>query len=234
MQYTDILTNVRSIMGVDSNQYSTAKITASINKALDKVTGYAIGADKTFRWDDTNQTKLPIGTTDLSSSASYSFLTDEQGNRILTLLEVSLVDSTGKETRLNPIDRTQNQDFLNSFSGTTGVPQFYDKISDNVVVLYPTPSTEAIATYDIKFRFQRTPSYFLVTDTTKEPGCAPILNDYLIYCAALEGAVALGLPNLASIKVIHDEEKEQMINYFTTRNEDDQPFRMTGRVMDCR
>ena len=76
-----IVQQVRSFMRVDSTQYPTYKIVNSLNNYLDTVTGYAIGADRRFQWDDTNHTKLPEGTAPLTINVSdYSFLTDEQGN----------------------------------------------------------------------------------------------------------------------------------------------------------
>lgn len=89
-----IVQQTRALMRVDSTQWSTAKIVASCNNYLDLVAGYAIGADKRFQWDDTNHTKLPIGTTDLVANQSdYSFLTDEQGNAILNLTRIDILDS---------------------------------------------------------------------------------------------------------------------------------------------
>jgi hypothetical protein len=219
-------------MGVDSTQYSTTKITVSANKALDKMTGYAIGADKTFRFDDTNHTKLPIGTTNLvADQKEYSFLTDEQGNRILTLTRIEVKDSQGNWTKLTPIDQTEVPIALDEFESTTGTPQYYDKISDNVIRLYPAASTSV--TSGLKFYFQRSPHKFETTDTTAESGFTPELDDYIVTYAALEGAVALGLPNLTGIKLLYDEEKERMVQYFTRRNEDEQPPRMTGAVINC-
>jgi len=233
MTYTEILANVRSYMGVDSNKWSTTKITVSVNKALDKIAGYAIGADKTFRWDDTNHSKLPIGTTNLvASQQRYSFLTDEQSNRILTLTGVSRITSAGTEVKLDPVDSVGYEAEINDYRLTTGTPLYYDKIGDNVIELLPKSDTSV--TSGLKFYFQRSPSYFTTSDTTKEPGFSPELNEYIVLCAALEGAIALGLSNLAPIRDQHDVEAERMVQYFTRRNEDSQPFRLQGRVMDCR
>jgi hypothetical protein len=233
MTYTEILANVRSYLGVDANKWSTAKITVSVNKALDKIAGYAIGADKTFRWDDSNHTKMPIGTTNLvASQSTYSFLTDEQGNRILTLTGISRINSDGKEVPLTPIDITGKREEVIDMREATGTPLYYDKISDNVVELLPASDTSV--TGGLKFYFQRTPSYFTVSDTTKEPGFTPEVNEYIVLCAALEGAISLGLPNLVPIREQHEIEYNRMTEYFTRRNEDEQPFAMRGRVIDCR
>ena len=62
---TGILQQVRSLMRVDASQWPTYKVVNSVNNYLDTVAGFAIGADRRFQWDDTNHTKLPIGTTNL-------------------------------------------------------------------------------------------------------------------------------------------------------------------------
>ena len=78
-------------MQVDATQWPTSNVVASCNKYLDTVAGYAIGADRRFQWDDTNHSKLPIGTTNLvANQAEYSFLSDEQGNSILNLTRIGL------------------------------------------------------------------------------------------------------------------------------------------------
>src|SRR3990167_11550827 len=89
-----IVEQSRSLAGVDSTQWPTQKVVNSSNNWHDLVTGYAIGADKRFQWDDTNHTKLPEGTAELTINVSdYSFLTDEQGNAIVTLTGVSLLQN---------------------------------------------------------------------------------------------------------------------------------------------
>src|SRR5574343_2023670 len=95
-----IVQQVRDMMRVDSTQWATSKIVNSVNNYLDTVTGYAIGADRRFQWDDTNHTKLPIGTTNLVANQSdYSFLTDEQNNKILTLTRIDILQATGGDYR---------------------------------------------------------------------------------------------------------------------------------------
>ena len=225
MVFSDTSTNlgivqqVRSFMRVDSNQWATSKIVNSVNNYLDRVAGYAIGADSRFQWDDTNHTKLPIGTTNLvASQTDYSFLTDEQGNRILTLTRIDVKNSDGVWTQLTPIDQKEIGIALDEASRTSSLPTHYDKIADNIIRLYPTPATSV--TSGIKFYFQRTPSYFTATDTTKEPGVAPVLHRGFVMAASFDGALTLGLPNLQPLSVEMQKEEQFMKDYFTNRNND--------------
>lgn len=215
-----IVQQVRAFMRVDATQWPTAKIVASVNNYLDQVTGYAIGADRRFQWDDTNHTKLPIGTTNLVANQSdYSFLTDEQGNTIITLTRVDLLDSNGNYSQLQEVDQKDYDGWgLDELQSTTGVPMYYDKIADNIIRLYPKPSTSVTA--GLKFYFQRTGSYFVAADTTKSPGVSPLLHRGFVIAAAYDGALTLGLPNLQPLSVEKQLEERKMIEYFAARDQD--------------
>lgn len=207
-------------MRVDSVQWSTAKIVASANNWLDFIAGYAIGADKRFQWDDTNHTALPEGTTALTINVSdYSFLTDEQGNSIVTLLGVSLLNSTtGKYEELAQVDRAEVDTAY--FGKTTGTPTCYDKIADNIIRLDYLPAATVSA--GLKFYFQRTPSYFVAADTTKTPGVSPLLHRGFVIASAYDGAMTLGLPNLQPLSVEREKEEQKVKQYFADRNMDRQ------------
>jgi len=215
-----IVEQTRSLMRVDSSQWPTAKIVASVNNHHDLVTGYAIGADRTFQWDDTNHTKLPEGTAQLTINVSdYSFLTDEQGNAIVSLLGVSRLDSTtNKYVALDEVDRSQVD--TGYFGTTSGTPTAYDKIADNIIRLdYLPPATVASG---LKFFFQRTGSYFTASDTTKSPGVSPLLHRGYVIAAAYDGALTLGLPNLNALGIEMQRETKKMETYFAQDRHRDQ------------
>jgi hypothetical protein len=214
-----IVQQVRSMMRVDSTQWPTAKIVASVNNYLDTVTGYAIGADRTFQWDDTNHTALPEGTTNIVSGQSdYSFLTDQQGNTILTLTGMSRLISGTSYEKLYPVDRNDTNYDVSTFGVASGTPTCYDKIADNIIRLDVSPS--ASVTSGLKFHFQRTPSYFLASDTTKSPGVAPILHRGFVIAAAYDGALTLGLANLQALATEMQREEQKMVRYFADRGQD--------------
>ncbi len=215
-----IVQQVRSLMRVDDVQWPIAKIVASVNNYHDLVTGYAIGADRTFQWDDTNHTKLPEGTAQLTINVSdYSFLTDEQGNAIVSLLGVSRLDSTtNKYVALDEVDRSQVD--TGYFGTTSGTPTAYDKIADNIIRLDYLPT--ATVASGLKFFFQRTGSYFLVSDTTKSPGVSPLLHRGYVIAAAYDGALTLGLPNLNALGIEMQKETKKMETYFAQDRHRDQ------------
>jgi hypothetical protein len=227
MQFSDTVNNTgivqqtRNMMRVDSNQWPTARIVNSVNNWLDYITGYAIGADQNFQWDDTNHTKLPEGTATLTSGQSdYSFLTDEQGNTILTLLGISIYDSVQQKYReLIEADRS-NEDtmYFGNVSGTPDQITKYDKIADNIIRLDVKPSSTVSA--GIKFFFQRTGSYFAASDTSKEPGVPDLLHRGFVIASAYDGALTLGLENLGALAAERQFETDKLKRYFADRNQD--------------
>ena len=216
-----IVEQTRAFMRVDSNQWPVAKIVASVNNYLDLVTGYAIGADRRFQWDNTNQTKLPIGTTDLNANQSnYSFLTDEQGNQIVTLTRIDIKDPNGVWRQLKLIDQVDITGFgLDSTLATPTLPMYYDKVADNIIRLYPAPATTVTA--GLKFYFQRTSPYFTAASTTTTTGFSALLDRGFIMAAALDGAITLGLQSLSAIEGEMTKESQKMIKYFSERDQDD-------------
>lgn len=226
-----ICEQARSLAGVDSTQWPTQKIVNSTNNWHDFVTGYAIGADKRFQWDDTNHTKLPEGTTDLVLNTSdYAFQTDEQGNNIITLIGISLVDSNNVETALKLVDRNDPNYDISSFGKTSGTPTAYDKIADNIARLDFKPTATDVSTYDIKFYFQRTGSYFTASDTTKTPGVSPLLHRGYVIASAYDIALTLGLANLQALSAERTKEELKMIEYFSVRSRDERSRMTMARI----
>ncbi len=224
MQFSDVTNQsgicerVRIKMRVDSNQWSNQKIANSANDYLTKIFIAGIQKDKRFQIDDTNQTKLPIGVTNIVSGQSdYSFLTDEQNNKIVTITRIDIKDSGGSWTRLTELDENEEPKALDTVV-VAGWPTGYYKLADNVIRLNRLPQSNI--TGGIKFYFQRTPSYFVSTDTTKEPGVNPLLHPGFVSFCAYDGAETLGLLHLQPLSVTCQRDTADMVTYFSERNQD--------------
>ena len=217
---TGIVQQTRDMARVDSTQWPTSRIVNSANNWLDKITGYAIGADRRFQWDDTNHTELPEGKRDLTVNVTdYSFLLDEQGNTILTLTGVDILTG-GYYEPLQPVNRNDEDYDASSFGQVSGIPSQYDKIADNIIRLDDIPT--ATVTNGLRFHFQRTPSYFAGTDTTKAPGVAPILHRGFVIASAYDCALTLGLQNLQALSIEMQKEEQFMKEYFGNRGMDNE------------
>ncbi len=222
---TGILQQTRVLMRVDATQYPTANVVNSCNNWLDYVVSHGIASDKFLQFDDTNHTKLGEGTSPLTVNVTdYSFLTDEQGNPIITLLGISRLEN-GKYIPLTPIDRSQVD--MGTFAQVSGTPTQYDKIQDNIIRLDKIPT--ATVSSGLKYYFQRAGSYFTASDTTKQPGVSPVLHRGFVIASAYDGALTLGLQNLQALSVEQEKERQKMFDYFATRN-NDQPKRMIASI----
>lgn len=228
---TGIVQQTRFLARVDSSQWSTAKIVNSCNNYLDYVISYGLSQDKFLQMDDTNHTKLSEGTSPLTINVTdYSFLTDEQGNPIITLLGVSRLEGS-VYVPLTPVDRNDPTFDASTFGQVSGTPTQYDKISDNIIRLDKKPTATVSA--GLKYFFQRAGSYFAATDTTKSPGVAPALHRGFVIASAYDCALTLGLGNLGNLTNEREYERQKMVEYFNTRN-NDQLRRAVAATHSCR
>lgn len=220
-----IVERARKRVKLNSSQFPIASIVGSVNEWKDFVTGYAIGADRSFQWDNTNHTKLPEGTTSLTIGVTdYSWLTDEQGNQIVTLTGVSvLVNSIYLPLKM--IDRNDSDYDPTSFGTITGVPTAYDKIADNIIRLDFKPS--ATTALGLKFFFQRMSPAYTASSTTETTGFSQILDRGFWIAAAYDEAAASGLQQLQGLILERAAEEKKVEMYFARRNNDDPKPTMT-------
>ena len=181
MTFTELLYDTRRLVLGDgtSTVYSTTDITYSINRALEHISSVIREAQGRWQWDDTNQTDFPIATTGLvTDQQDYSL----DGTSHFRIERVEVKDSAGAWTKLLPIDQADvyNQS-LTDLLKTSGRPQYYDK-EGNSLILYPKPSYTQTAS--LKLYFERGPSYFSTSDTSKTPGFNPLYHRLLSLYAA--------------------------------------------------
>lgn len=223
-----IVERARKRVKLDSVQFPIEDIVASANDHLNFITGYAIGADKRFQWDNTNHTALPEGTVDLEvGQTDYSFLTDEQGNSIITLTGVSVLVGS-QYVPLKLMDKSELGYDINTYGTISGTPSGYDKVADGYLRLDFKPvSTVANG---LKFHFQRTASYYTSADTTKETGVSPLLDKGFVIAAALDCAENNNLSQLNSLRDEMAREQAKIVELFNIRNQDAGPSVITPRI----
>lgn len=219
---TGILERTRVMARVDATQWPTERVVNSCNDWLNKIFTKGKNLDVRFQLDDTNHTALPEGTENLVAGQSdYSFLTDQQGNRITNLTRIDILDSDGLYRQLRPLDQAELKGWaLDEWNKTNNKPIYYDKIADNIIRLYPTPAVSVTA--GLKYYFQRAPSYFTASDTTKQPGVADDLHRGFVVASAYDAALTLGLANLQPLSVELEKEEQKIDDYFASRLTDEQ------------
>lgn len=227
--------------GADINSYPLADVTRVANSALDKVIALILGADGRWQFDSSNYTDLPIGSTDLiSGQQDYSF-----DDEYLVIKSIECSDGQGNWRKLIPLDNPDvpRDVALSSLSLTDGNPVYYDKMGESIL-LYPAPSYNRRLVQEgeagLRAYFQRKIDYFVVGDTTKEPGFAKHLHTYVSDYIALAYAKAKDIgEKIATLSksVIFFEGNLEMggndigeIRRFYSYREVDQPKRMTMNI----
>ncbi len=203
MTYTEILDLVQrytNTQNTTTSSYPLAAKTVDINNALNKFMLLAIASEGKWQVDDSNQTDYPIITTNLvSSQQDYSFATDQDGNQILDIYRVELLNSSGIGSQLIPLDKSELTGVaLTEFMKTAGTPLYYDKTA-NGIFLYPAPNYNY--TNGLKIYCNRTSTYFTVSDTTKKAGIPWTLHEYLALRPSYYYCLSKGLPQTAGLAV---------------------------------
>lgn len=217
---TGIVEDIDFLLNTDSVSFLIAQKTRLINSRLDDVVSLILGSDGRWEWDDTNNTDLPIGTITLvNEQQDYSL----SGGTLLNVTRVEVKDINGDYYLLTPLSqRDITSQALSEFQKTAGRPIFYDKLGDSIF-LYPKPSTTYVtAAAGLKVYYQRIPSYFLVTDTTKTPGFSPLFHRILSIGAALDYCYANELINKINILTPLFQKMEQgLVSFYAGRSRDE-------------
>lgn len=207
--------------------FPDATLVPLVNNAYDRVTSLINSADGRWQFDDSNNTDFPIATTDIvQNQQDYSLSVGQ-----LEITRAEIKDSSGNWQKLNPIDQVDiyNQS-LTDFMKTPGIPQFYDKIG-NSLMLYPIPNYSQSAS--LKLWYERGPNYFLTSDTTKQPGFNSLFHDLLAYWPAYDYALAHGKGNANALLAIIQQKEDALEEYYALRSHDD-PIALKARPRSYR
>lgn len=199
------------------------QITASVNDAFDEVLPYIYSLTDKPRWDDINHTDLPIGTFNIvSGQQDYSVTADDNSLDILNLTGVRILTSSSgldyESLEKMTGDDERAETAMSPDSSDMGIPTHYLEVG-NVIFLYPKPNYSA--TNGAKIFFEREPSYFASSDTTKEPGIPKPFHSLLAFIAAHEWLVLYKNDNTTAISRLEkkiSDKKEQLDDIISKRN----------------
>ncbi len=187
MNIADINAETRLLCDADTTSYPAAALLRRINNAYERIVGWLINADGTWEYDDSNYTNLPIGTqTLIEGQGQYTF-----NDKFLQILEVQVKDDAGNFRIIPTIDQKEvaSDIPLSRTYETDGFPQWYDKVTDDTIIFYPSPTAADVTLASgLKIRFKRTAKLFTsseVTTGTKVPGFTSTFHEILSYMAAI-------------------------------------------------
>jgi len=215
MTFTQILAEARRLVKANSTSYTTADITVSANKALDRVVTIIRDSEGRWQWDDTNQTDFPFGTTALvANQQDYSVATSH-----LKIERVEVKNEAGVWNKMKPIDQADLFDqSITDFLSTAGDPVYYDKVGSSVL-LYPKPDYSQAAS--LKVFHERGPSYYTVSDTTKEPGFASIFHNLIPMWCAYDYALINSNTVLENLRTEIDIWEDKLKDHYSHRDKDE-------------
>lgn len=174
--------------GISNNATFLKIMTANVNEAFDRLMPLLYSFTDQLKWDDQNQTDLPIGTIDVvSGQPDYTIAQDANSLDILNITNVRVLASN-TATIYYPmtemtIDDPNAVQAMSPDSPYQGVPRWFLK-RGNTIFLFPKPNYNA--TGGIKIYFERKAVYFTSADTTKQPGIPRPFHGLLALYAAYD------------------------------------------------
>lgn len=155
----------------DVSSYTTNTKLRDINLAFDDYQNIVKKVAGTWQADDTNHTKYPNATFNLTSGQKdYTFTEDEQGNQIQDIFRVEVKTSTGTWKVLKYVDEMDYTRAISTIDSETGEPEEYYLTANGIFLVTAPNYTQADG---IRMFFTRSPNYFTTSDVaaeTKEPG----------------------------------------------------------------
>lgn len=224
MQYNNTSTNSGIVQDIyfkinaNSNSYPIADVTRAVNNGLDKVSAIILKADNRWQFDDTNNTTLPIATTNIvNNQQDYQF-----DSSFLEVVKVLIADEDGNFYPIYNIDANDQSvlSYLQNDTNNTARPFRYDIIG-NSILLDPRPNYNRTA--GLKVYFKRKTSYFTTGDTTKEPGFASHFHEILSLYGQYDYAVAKSLDKREVLKRDIKEMEKEIASFYSRRLKDYQP-----------
>lgn len=224
MTFTEILAEARRLAKQTSTSYPTSEVTTSANRALERVTSLIRDAEGRWQWDDSNNSDFPFATTAITTDIQdYSL--DPSHYRIERM---EIKDTEGNWHKLDSIDTADVYDqSLTDFLKTSGLPKYYDKVG-NSVLLYPKPNYTQAAS--LKVFYERGPDYFETTDTTKTPGFNTLFHSLVPLWAAYDFAFINQLPTAKSIADRIALMEDDLKDYYSLRDKDDR-IQLRSRII---
>lgn len=179
-------------------------------------------ADGRWQFDDSNLTDYPIATTSLVTTLGSEQQDYQFDITFLRILRVEVMDNTGAWHKLTPLDENDLYDTsLTDFLKTPDMPVYYDKQGTSIF-LYPKPLATAVTSIQgLKVWFQRPPSYFVTSDTTKVPGFNSMFHRLVALIASRDYAAFKQLSVAQSISDLVSQQEDSLTENYALRNKDE-------------
>ena len=202
---------------ISGNTTRLKEFTRLMNAWYRRAVSWIWEAENAWEFDDSNQTDLPIATTNLvAEQQDYEMPSDA-----LTVNRVEVMDDEGNYKLLSPFDQSeQKASAMSEFEETAGFPRYYDLIGRSIF-LFPKPAAADVTTSaGLKLYFDRDIEVLESTDTTTEPGFAANFHRILSLGACRD--YSLGKEMYSKLNVIKpqlEELKKSIQKYYNRRDQ---------------
>lgn len=186
--------------GISGNSTLLGTFTRWINEGYSIAANIIMRADGRMQWDDTNHTNLPTATFDLvNGQKDYTILsaTPTALQDWLEMERLEINDGNNNWILLKKIDEKDIPIAETEFQDVDSIPRWFD-FKGNSIFLYPAPNYNS--TGGGLIYFNRAPSYFSASDTTKRPGFATHFHQFLSMYASYKFGLVKGLAITNSLR----------------------------------
>lgn len=232
MTYDQIRSLIYLQTKTNSSNLPNANLNLLTQPAEDRVASIIMRADSRWQWDDSNQTDLPIATTNIvSGQQDYTLSLDH-----LTIDRVRVKDNTGKFRLITSVDihdlnYTSSIDYFNS----AGIPTIYDKSG---VSLFLGPIPNYSVSGGLEIRFTRGPLKYDYTAntnqgqftngtgsgaTTDKPGFDSLYHSLVADWASFNYLNANGMQTASNVFAEIQRKENEIDIFYGLRSRDERP-----------
>jgi hypothetical protein len=211
-----------------SGSYLLTDFTRNANERMRQIWALIFESQSGWKWDDSNNTDLPQGVTNLVANQSKYALPSDG----LIIERIECADQNGQFSKLQVITQEQIQEAYPEFMSTASNPM-YAKLLGTTVELYPAPSYNS--TGGLKVYFTRDVVEFDHADTTKTPGFASPFHQMVAIGAALDFAMSRGMNDkIVLLTGMWVEQARQLQYYYSNRFKANKPLTFQPRYRSAR
>ena|SRR3990167_1003188 len=220
----------------NSTNYTAYKYARDANNALLKYMGLAMMASGKGQVDDLNFTSNPeISINLVLNQFDYPLTSDADADADATanqILDIERIECATESTAdadsfqiLEKYNDLEDDWSVVASRNISGIPRRFS-LRNNTIFLDPKPNFAA--TDGLRIFFDRTPSYFAGTDTTKVAGIPHSHQEYLVYRPAYLYCIT-NLPSLAKgYLIIMQTLEKDILEFYRRKNRDERKI-MSGK-----
>lgn len=189
---------------ISGDQSRLQIMTAYINEAYNRYVSIAMKSDGKWQFDDNNYTDYPFAVTNLvANQQDYQFLVS-----MVNILSVEVQNTGNVWYTLSEVDEEEMANDHISMTQRFIIPSqpWVFNRTANSIFLLPAPNYSL--TGGLKVKYQRPPSYFLYTDTTKVPGFSETMHEYLANYAIYKYAASKSMSIATAFKAMVDDAEQ--------------------------